>query len=174
MYKLYLTLVLGIITMNTLLPAAKLVVGKQAPDFTLNDETGTPWQLSKHRDKVTVLYFYPIDDTPGCTKQACSLRDNYSEFSKLGAAIVGINYNSTESHKEFKTKHRLPFTLLSDRKKKVATLYHADPWWSCWFWSMPKRKTIIIDKQGIVRFVLNNVDVTTHAESILETVRRLA
>ncbi|MBM3893886.1 peroxiredoxin, partial [Candidatus Dependentiae bacterium] len=121
MLKFFFPLALGIITMN--IPLQAITVGSQAPDFILIDDTCSPWQLSKHQGQVVVLYFYPANDTPGCTKQACSLRDNYSEFAKLNATVVGINYNSITSHKAFKEKHRLPFTLLSDNKKRVAHLY---------------------------------------------------
>ncbi len=149
-----------------------IAVGSAAPDFTLIDDTGVPWQLSKHQGQIVVLYFYPADDTPGCTKQACSLRDSYSEFAQLGARVVGINYNDTKSHQAFKEKYHLPFTLLSDSKKSVAHLYQADPWWSYWFWSMPKRKTVIIDKKGVVRSILNNVDVTTHTNTVLQALHK--
>lgn len=155
-------------------PLQAVSVGDKAPDFALIDDTGAPWQLSKHQGQVVVLYFYPADDTPGCTKQACGLRDNYNAFAQLGATVVGINYNSTKSHQAFKAKHHLPFTLLSDSTKSVAKAYNANPWWSYWFWAMPKRKTIIIDKQGFVRYILNNIDVTTHTDTILDEVRRLA
>lgn len=160
--------------MNPLLQAkTELVVGNQAPDFKLFDEAGNGWQLIKHRGNVVVLYFYPMDDTPGCTKQACSLRDNYDAFKKLGATVVGINYNSSQSHKAFKAKHHLPFTLLSDHDKKVAKLYNAKPWWAMWFWAIPKRKTIVIDQAGVTRSILDDVDVTTHTEEVLSEVRKL-
>lgn len=149
--------------------AQTLTIGSQAPDFTLTDDAGNPWQLSAQRGKVTVLYFYPSDDTPGCTKEACSLRDNYNAFAKLNIQVVGINYNSTASHQKFKAKHRLPFTLLSDPKKAVAKLYQAKRL----IIPVPLRKTIIIDQQRVVRFILNDVDVTTHTDIVLTEAQKL-
>jgi peroxiredoxin Q/BCP len=145
-------------------------IGAQAPDFTLSDDTDKPWHLLKQRGKVVVLYFYPSDDTPGCTKQACSLRDGYADFSTLNVVVAGISYNSPKSHKAFKEKYHLPFNLLSDTKKQVAQLYGAKRWWLAPF---PKRKTIIIDQHGIVQKIFNDVDVTTHASIVLEAVKKL-
>ncbi len=156
----------------------KATVGALAPDFTLIDDTGAAWQLSKHRNQIVILYFYPSDDTPGCTKQACSLRDNFQAFQKLGALVAGINYDSQASHKKFKAKYNLPFTLLSDPDKKVAKLYGAKrtsflSWLVSWFISLPERKTIIIGKNGTVADIMNDVDVTTHTGTVLDKVRKL-
>ena len=168
--KKVLALLLGFITMSSQIQAStQLVIGSQAPDFTLPDETGNEWQLSKHLGKFVVLYFYPSDDTPGCTKQACSLRNKFKLFSDLNIVVVGINYDTQKSHKKFKEKYLLPFSLLSDRKKYVAKLYDARVWGIFeWFWPFPKRKTIIIDPKGTVISIINNVDVATHTDIVLE------
>ena len=94
-----------------------------APDFTLEDETGTPRKLSDFQGKPVVLYFYPKDDTPGCTKEACAFRDDYSEYEKAGVTILGVSPDSPNKHAQFKKKYNLPFTLLADLDHKVCDLY---------------------------------------------------
>jgi peroxiredoxin Q/BCP len=91
-------------------------VGDNAPDFTLNDGNGNDWKLSAQRGKTVVLLFYPGDNTPVCTKQLCSVRDNWADYAATGAEVVGISTDSTASHKDFAEKHNLPLTLLSDEK----------------------------------------------------------
>jgi len=146
-------------------------IGKKAPDFTLPDEQNTQQTLSDfYKNSWVIIYFYPSDDTPGCTKQACSLRDKYADFTPLKVTIIGISYNSPESHKKFKDKYHLPFTLLSDNEKKVATAYGAKNWWVLPF---PKRMTFIIDQEGIIRDIMDNVDVTTHGDDIITKIKQL-
>lgn len=175
MVRKFIFLLLGCLTMNTQACAnGGLVVGKEAPwssSISLLDENGSAWNLFAHRGKVVVLYFYPKDGTPGCTAQACGLRDSYRDFDKLGALIVGVNYERVAKHKAFKDEHRLPFTLLSDILGDFARLYEANRWWPN---LMPQRKTIIIDKRGVVRFILPNIDVKTHKNVVLDHVRELS
>lgn len=97
----------------------------KAPNFNLPDQNGMTHSLSDYKGKWLVLYFYPKDDTPGCTKEACSFRDSASEFKKLGAEIVGISRDTVKSHKKFETKHKLNFTVLSDSEGKVIEAYNA-------------------------------------------------
>ena len=100
-------------------------VGDQAPEVALPDETGTVHRLSDQRGRWTILYFYPKDDTPGCTKEACGFRDGWRELQKLGAVVLGVSGDGAESHKKFIAKYKLPFTLLSDSDRKVMEKYGA-------------------------------------------------
>lgn len=142
-----------------------LSIGSQAPEFTLNDQDGKPVSLSDFRgQKSVVVYFYPKDDTPGCTAEACSFRDQFTEFSDAGAEVIGISSDSEASHKKFAEKHRLPFTLLSDRGGKVRTAFGVP----ATFGLLPGRVTFVIDKAGVVRHAFNSqINATKHvAESL--------
>lgn len=99
--------------------------GSNAPDFTLPDGDGKPWRLSDHRGKVVVLLFYPGDETPICTRQMCSVRDRWQDYTATGAEVVGVSTDSVESHKRFTEHHNLPLRLLADVDRKVADLYGA-------------------------------------------------
>lgn len=145
----------------------RLKEGDKAPKFSLYDDTGTLKSLDDFAGKKIVLYFYPKDNTPGCTKEACSLRDSYSIFSKNNVAIIGISYDSVEKHKKFKEQHHLPFPLLSDPSKEVAKKYGASYKWLFFTAPIPRRMTFIIDGQGNITKILRNVDVTTHTEKIV-------
>lgn len=148
----------------------KLSPGMQAPDFSLNDETGALRKLSDFAGKKFVLYFYPKDATPGCTKEACSLRDSYAIFKKEGIEIAGISYDSPESHAQFKEKYHLPFTLLSDSTREAAKAYGA--YRSIKNYLFPERITFIINESGIIEHVLEDIDVTNHGEDILALMRK--
>jgi peroxiredoxin Q/BCP len=97
--------------------------GQKAPDFSLQDDSGMERQLSEYLGKPVVLYFYPKDDTPGCTKEACSFRDDYSSYQDAGVTILGVSPDSVKKHQKFKEKYQLPFTLLADVDHKVCELY---------------------------------------------------
>jgi peroxiredoxin Q/BCP len=143
--------------------------GKAAPDFTLTSDTGEPVTLSGLRGKPVVLYFYPKDDTPGCTTQACGLRDAYGELERAGAVVLGVSPDSETSHVEFREKYELPFTLLADTDHAVAEQYGA--------WGEKKymgrtyvgvlRTTFVIGADGTVKRVLENVKPATHADDVL-------
>jgi len=150
--------------------AHALTVGSAAPEFLLPDQDHRMRTLGEFKGKYIVLYFYPKDDTPGCRKQACQLRDNFSEFEKQDIVVLGINYDSPKSHKAFKDKYNLPFTLLSDTKKSVAKKYGAKNWF---FIPIPYRMTFVIDPQGNITSILPSVDVATHAEKVLNVVKEL-
>jgi peroxiredoxin Q/BCP len=125
--------------------AAQLQVGDQAPDFALPDEQGNVVRLSDFRGKKrVVVYFYPKDDTPGCTTQACNFRDAYPQIEERNAVVLGISPDSGASHQEFKTKYDLPFTLLVDADHAVADAYGA--WNAEMGW--PTRSQFVVDKQG--------------------------
>ncbi len=100
-----------------------LAAGNKAPEFTLMNEFGQEFRLSDYIGKAVLLYFYPKDDTPGCTKEACNFRDDYSEYDKAGVTILGISPDTSKSHAKFKAKYELPFTLLADPDHQIASLY---------------------------------------------------
>jgi peroxiredoxin Q/BCP len=143
--------------------------GKPAPDFELQTDAGETVRLSDLRGQAVVLYFYPKDDTPGCTKQACGIRDAWQEFSDRGAAVFGLSPDSTASHAKFREKHGLPFTLLADPDHSVAEQYG--------FWvekSMGGRKymgiersTVVVGPDGTVVRVFRRVKPDEHAEQVL-------
>ncbi len=142
-----------------------LAVGEMAPDFTLLDENRTPRTLSNYSGNKIVLYFYPKDDTAHCTKQACALRNSYSEYDERGIMIIGINYDSPQSHKNFKGEHQLPFMLLSDTDKKVAKMYGA--YKGIFRYFVPARITFLINEEGTIIHIFHDVNVSTHADQII-------
>lgn len=130
-----------------------LQIGDFAPDFMLKDQHGDVIKLSDFRDKnKVVLYFYPKDDSSGCTLEACSFRDHYDEFKNAGAEVIGISSDTTTSHFKFASKFHLPFTLLSDVGSKVRKLYNIPN--SYLF--IPGRVTFIIDKGGVIKHIFNS------------------
>lgn len=134
-----------------------LKIGDKAPDFTLTDKEGKEISLSDFIGKKVVLYFYPKDNTPGCTKEACMFRDNYEDFKTLGAEVIGVSSDSENSHKKFKSKYNLPFILLSDTKSIVRKSYGVKKT----FGFIPGRETFVINENGIIvhRFnSLSNID----------------
>ena len=141
-------------------------VGLKAPDFALPSQSGEMVDLSDFLGhKPVVLFFYPKDDTPGCTKQARAFRDGYKEFGKLDAEVIGISSDSVESHKGFAEKHSLPFLLLSDEGGKVRKLYGVPST----FGLFPGRVTYVLDDDGGVRHVFSfQLGVTRHVEQVLE------
>jgi len=143
--------------------------GQRAPDFALPDANGKEVRLADFSGKPVVLYFYPKDDTPGCTKEACSFRDQYQDFQDAGAAVIGVSSDSSESHKKFAAKHRLPFTLLADRGGKLRTLYGVPATLGL----LPGRVTFVIDAGGVVRHVFNSqLDATRHVREALDVLRK--
>ena len=143
--------------------------GKPAPDFELHTDSGESVRLSGFRGKPVVLYFYPKDDTPGCTAQACGIRDSYDAFEQRGAVVLGISPDSETSHVKFKEKYGLPFTLLADPEHKVAEEY--DVWKQKSFAGKKyfgvERSTFLIDSEGKVARVMRRVKPDTHAEQVL-------
>jgi peroxiredoxin Q/BCP len=131
----------------------KIDVGDEAPSFTLKDQNGRDVSLSKFKGKPTVLYFYPKDDTPGCTKQACYFRDSYEAYKTAGAEVIGISSDSVESHKAFAAKHNLPFTLLSDEGGAVRKEFGIK---NDFLGALPGRQTYLLDGAGVVKLVYNN------------------
>lgn len=141
--------------------------GTLAPDFSLPDENNTMHTLSAMRGSKVALYFYPKDETPGCTAQACSIRDAMGELKNQGITVWGISYDSPESHKNFKRHHHLTFTLLSDVDSKVAALYDVKGM------LLNTRRTFLIDAQGYIVGVIRDVDTAHHAEQIVDGFNKL-
>ena len=127
---------------------SKLSLGNAAPDFTLFDGDGKQWQLSAQRGKVVVLLFYPGDETPICTRQMCSVRDRWEDYTATGAEVVGISTNSVDSHKSFTEHHNLPLRLLADTDRKVADSYGA----KSLIPGKVARSVFVIDAQGVIRY----------------------
>lgn len=133
--------------------SCKVSVGDSAPSVTLKDQNGRNVSLNKFRGKNVVFYFYPQAETPGCTKQACSFRDAYTDFKKLGAEVIGVSGDTPEALKAFKEKYNLPYTLLSDEGNEVRKEWGVP---GDLFGILPGRQTYVIDKKGIVKLVFNN------------------
>lgn len=143
--------------------------GIPAPEFSLPDETGAVRSLSEFRGHPVVLYFYPKDDTPGCTTEACNFRDDYSQYSKAGITILGVSPDTSKSHTKFKAKYGLPFPLLADAEHKVCELYEV--------WGKKKnygreyegvlRTTFLIDEKGKILHVFKNVKPAGHSGDVL-------
>jgi peroxiredoxin Q/BCP len=144
-------------------------VGSKAPDFSLPSQSGAIVSLRDFLGKKpVVLFFYPKDDTPGCTKEACAFRDDYEQFGKLDAEVIGISSDSVESHRSFASKHDLPFTLLSDEGGKVRRLYRVPNT----FGLFPGRVTYVIDREGVVRRIFSSqLGVEQHVEEALKALR---
>jgi thioredoxin-dependent peroxiredoxin len=148
--------------------------GTQAPDFSLPDETGELRSLSDYRGRPVVLYFYPKDDTPGCTTEACNFRDDYSQYEAADVVILGVSPDSPKSHAKFKEKHKLPFTLLADTDHKVADQYGV--------WGPKKfmgrsyegvhRTTYLIDADGDIVRVFENVKPADHSAEIMQALKQ--
>ena len=145
-------------------------VGQKAPDFELPDAEGKPVHLADFKGKkAVVLYFYPKDDTPGCTAEACSFRDSYEDFQDAGAEVIGVSSDSSKSHEKFAKRHKLPFTLLSDAKGEVRKKYGVPATMGL----LPGRVTFVIDRKGIVRHVFNSqLQATRHVSEALEALGR--
>ncbi|MFA7315928.1 MAG: peroxiredoxin [Candidatus Paceibacterota bacterium] len=139
---------------------------KVAPDFNLPDETGTNHSLSSYKGSYIVLYFYPKDNTPGCTKEACSIRDVFPDLSKKGVVVIGISGDSQNSHKKFKEQFDLPFILLSDKDRSTLIKYEADEVGS-------KRKTYIIDPKGMIIKEYTSVSPDTHGSLLLHDIEEI-
>ncbi len=143
-------------------------VGQKAPDFKLLDQDGKEHSLSYHKGGYVLIYFYPKDDTPGCTTEACGIRDAYMDFARAGIKVFGVSKDSVESHKKFEQKYKLPFTLLADTKREVIDAYDAS---KEIFGNLgTKRISYLIGKDGTVLKVYPKVDPTTHSGQILKDV----
>ena len=150
----------------------KVGVGDVAPDFTLPSQSGEEVSLRDFigRKRAIVLFFYPKDDTPGCTKEACSFRDGYEKFEELEAEVIGISSDSVRSHERFVEKHGLPFVLLSDERGEVRKLYGVPNTLGLF----PGRVTYVIDEEGVVRHVFSSqLQAARHVEQALEALEAI-
>ena len=150
-------------------PAVK--IGDSAPEFSLPDRTGATVRLSDYRGKQpVVVYFYPKDDTPGCTKEACAFRDQYEDFKQAGAEVIGISSDAADSHEKFASKYRLPFVLVSDRDGSVRRRYGV----KATLGMLPGRVTFVVDRDGVVRHVFNSqLQATQHVRESIDALRAL-
>ena len=147
----------------------KLKIGQQAPDFEVNDQDGNPTKLSDFRGQKVILYFYPKDNTPGCTAQSCNLRDNYQVLQKEGYVVLGVSTDSEKSHIKFIEKQELPFTLLADVDKVIHEAYGT--WVEKSMYGRKymgtARNTFVIDENGVISDIIENVKTKDHTAQIL-------
>ena len=146
-----------------------LRVGDKIPEFSLPDQDGNTFNnLDYQGKKPLVIFFYPKDNTPGCTREACSFRDSYEEFTDKGAVVVGISADSESSHRKFATSYKLPFKLLADRNNKVRRLFKVE---KSLFNLLPGRETYVVDKNGTVIMVFNNMGASGHVKRALKALK---
>ncbi|MBC7564037.1 MAG: thioredoxin-dependent thiol peroxidase [Gemmatimonadaceae bacterium] len=150
-------------------------VGQAAPEFTLETDAGATLSLKDLRGQKVVLYFYPKDDTPGCTTQACDFRDSVPRFAADAAVVLGISPDSVKSHQKFKLKYELPFTLLADTEKVVAQAYGVWKEKSMYgrMYMGVERTTFLIDARGVLRQVFEKVKPAGHADAVAEALRAI-
>lgn len=143
--------------------------GDEAPNFTAKDQTGADVKLSDFLGRRVVLYFYPKDDTPGCTKQACSLRDGFADFERANIKVLGVSMDDEASHRKFISKYDLPFTLLTDAEHSLADAYgsYGEKSFAGKNYMGVLRKTFLIDEQGKIKRVFDKVKVESHADEVL-------
>ena len=147
-------------------------VGEPAPGFDLPDQNGVRHNLGEFAGKWLVLYFYPKDDTPGCTQEACAFRDDMHKLAAMDAQVVGISVDDSESHAGFAKKYHLPFPLLADKSAEVAARYGALT--NLWLVKFAKRYTFLIDPQGKIAKVYEKVETSRHSTEIIDDLRQLA
>lgn len=163
------TLFFGLYTQTA--QAASLKVGDIAPDFSLKNQNGKSVSLSQYKGHWVVLYFYPKDDTPGCTTEACSFRDNINQLIAQKATIIGVSVDSEDSHQAFQSKHKLPFDLLADKDGLVAKRY--DSLLDLLVVKFAKRHTFIINPQGRIAKIYTDVDPKEHVRIVLADLKAL-
>ncbi len=147
-------------------------VGKPAPDFNLPDQNGKQHTLQEYRGKWLVLYFYPKDDTPGCTQEACAFRDDLNLITELGAQVVGVSVDDSNSHAEFAKKYHLSFPLLADKTTETAARYGA--LMNLMFLKVARRFTFLIDPQGNINKVYLSVETSRHSKQIIEDLQKVS
>jgi peroxiredoxin Q/BCP len=146
-------------------------VGDKIPEFTAIDTNGQRFESNSIvGHKAVVIYFYPKDNTPGCTSQACSFRDQYQDFTDLGAEVIGISSDSQKSHEKFSKQYKLPFTLLSDNDKKIRNMFGVP---KGLLGLLPGRVTYVADKNGVVKMIFDSMMATKHIPKALEAIKKL-
>jgi len=147
-----------------------LKIGDTIPFFTSIDNKGNSFEVRDYLGQPLVIYFYPKDDTPGCTIQACTFRDLYEDFKALGAEVIGISSDSLQSHQKFASRYKLPFILLSDGDKKIRTQFGVP---NDFLGLIPGRATYVIDKNGIVQLIFDSTSAKIHIQKALEILKRM-
>ena len=147
-----------------------LKIGDKIPTFTSIDSKGDSFDIIEYIGKPLVIYFYPKDDTPGCTIQACTFRDKYEDFKALGAEVIGISSDSLKSHQKFASRYKLPFILLSDFDKKIRTQFGVP---NDFLGLIPGRATYVIDKKGVVQLIFDSTSAKIHIEKSLEILKTI-
>ncbi|MEJ2455863.1 MAG: peroxiredoxin [Candidatus Thiodiazotropha sp.] len=150
---------------------AEVQTGEQAPDFHLMDQNGVTHSLAGYRGQWLVLYFYPKDDTPGCTKEACEFRDDHERLAEMGVVLLGVSTDDLESHQAFAEKYHLPFPLLSDAGGQVARNFGS--LWQLGPIKFAKRHSFIIDPEGRIAHIYREVDPKHHSDEVIEQLRAL-
>ncbi|RQO71792.1 thioredoxin-dependent thiol peroxidase [Pedobacter sp. KBW06] len=152
---------------------SELKEGQAAPDFTAADQNGNTVSLNQFKGKKVVLYFYPKDDTPGCTAEACDFRDNYQGLTAKGIVVLGVSVDDEKSHQKFATKHSLPFTLIADTDKKIVEAYGV--WGEKNMYGKKymgtNRKTFLIDEEGNISHIISKVDTKNSTAQVLELLK---
>jgi peroxiredoxin Q/BCP len=173
----WLAIVMALVVFSSLLVARAAragelpEVGKPAPDFNLPDQNGQQHTLKDFSGKWLVLYFYPKDDTPGCTQEACAFRDDLSKINELGAQVVGVSVDDSSSHAEFAKKYHLPFPLLADKTTETAARYGA--LMNLGFLKVARRFTFLIDPQGNINKVYLSVETSRHSKEVIDELNKL-
>ena len=147
-----------------------LKIGDKIPSFTSIDSKGNSFDIKEYIGKPLVIYFYPKDDTPGCTIQACTFRDKYEDFKALGAEVIGISSDSLKSHQKFASRYKLPFILLSDFDKKIRVQFGVP---NDFLGLIPGRATYVIDKKGVVQLIFDSTSAKIHIEKALEILKTM-
>ncbi len=149
---------------------ATLNEGDKAPDFTAKDQNGKSISLADFKGKTVILYFYPKDDTPGCTAEACDFRDNYQSLVGKGFEVIGVSTDDEKSHKKFETKYSLPFPLIADESKEIVEAYgvwgEKNMYGKVYMGTM--RTTFIIDANGVIKKIINKVDTKASSQQVLD------
>jgi peroxiredoxin Q/BCP len=152
---------------------ATLKEGDKAPEFTANDQNGKTVALADYRGKTVVLYFYPKDDTPGCTAEACDFRDNYEYLQSQGYEVIGVSTDDEKSHKKFESKYNLPFTLIADHDQQIVNSY--DVWVEKNMYGKKymgtQRTTFIIDADGLISHIITKVDTKNSSQQVLDLLK---
>jgi peroxiredoxin Q/BCP len=167
----FLNLIISILMFSSA-AIAQVEVGDKAPSFELLDQNGKSFTSNDVIGReIVVIYFYPKDDTPGCTKEACSFRDNFEAFTDAGVQVIGVSADDVQSHKKFADKYKLPYTLLSDTENKVRKLFGVK---GDLFGLIPGRVTFVVDKNGVVRHVFNSqMNAEKHITESLAAIEKL-
>jgi len=171
MKKILLALVFMVLS-GALFAGEQPTVGSDAPSFNLQDQNGDWYTLESYRGQWLAIYFYPKDDTPGCTKEACNFRDNIYAFKAIDAAVVGISVDDVESHKAFSDKYKLPFTLLADSENETATAYGVLKDYK--LLKLASRQSFLVDPNGKIAKHYGDVDPDTHTQEVLTDIKTLS